>query len=301
MSNKQSITCRGVFISIFIVYCLLFVGTNKVLAQEKPPAPTEYTLLAPLPLTDPGGAPDQKVVVSTYIQGLFKLIIAIAGGLAVIMLIYGGITYMSTDAFGKKESAKEIINNALWGFLLAISAWLILYTINPNLVNINLSIEPQPISTGGGGGGGSGGGGGGGGMTPIDPNARSLTDAEARAKLGSNVKIEGNITLNGIKEVVVDEILRIKSECGCDVVITSATGGSHASGACSHGNGYKVDLRKRAEGAALGKYIKENYSQIVDSSGNPVLRDKRDPMWKAPSGAIYTEEPSHWDVVAGCK
>ena len=86
------------------------------------------------------------------IIGIFNLIIAIAGGLAVLKIIYGGIQYMSTDAFGAKNEAKDTIKNAIWGLLLAISAWLILYTVNPNLVEINLDIPRQGINPDGGGG-----------------------------------------------------------------------------------------------------------------------------------------------------
>jgi len=67
--------------------------------------------------------------------------------LAVIMIIWGGIQYMSTDAISGKSEAKNTIQNAIWGLLLAISAWLILNTINPDLVKFNLNIEPIKPST----------------------------------------------------------------------------------------------------------------------------------------------------------
>lgn len=124
----------------------MFVSVPSIFAEE--PAPTSYTLLAPIPLgTD--NAPTPTATTATFLPGLFRLIIAIATGLAVIMLIYAGVKYISTDAFGGKEEAKGIIEDALWGLLLAMSAWLILNTINPNLVNFDLRIErlPTPINT----------------------------------------------------------------------------------------------------------------------------------------------------------
>ena len=104
---------------------------NKILAQ------TDYELLAPLP-----GYVEDITTAGPYIEGIFTLIIAVAVGLAVLMIIFGGIKYMSTDAIGGKSDAKSTIQNALWGLLLAISAWLILNTINPDLVNFNLNPEP---------------------------------------------------------------------------------------------------------------------------------------------------------------
>jgi len=127
-------------LSLFTVYCLV---PTPVLAQE----PTPYTLLAPLPLSGLEGEEVKVTTAKPYIEGIFVLIIAIAGGLAVVKIIFGGIKYMSTDAFEAKSDAKETIQNAIWGLLLAISAWLILFTINPKLIKFDLTIPQQPIPT----------------------------------------------------------------------------------------------------------------------------------------------------------
>jgi len=120
---------------IIIVLCSLSSATI-VLAQ------TDYTLLAPI-----DGYVGETTQANSYLASIFKLAIAIAGGLAVIMIIWGGIQYMSTDAISGKSEAKNTIQNAIWGLLLAISAWLILNTINPDLVKFNLNIEPIKPST----------------------------------------------------------------------------------------------------------------------------------------------------------
>ncbi len=116
-------------------------------SQALPSPPTEYTLLAPIPLNGPGSGESETTNAATFLPGLFKLMIGIATALAVIMLIFGGIKYMSTDAIGGKSDARATIENAIWGLLLAISAWLILYTINPKLVEFNLNIPVQEITT----------------------------------------------------------------------------------------------------------------------------------------------------------
>lgn len=128
-----------------ITYCLIFAALilTLVSVSTSVKAETEYTLLQPLPLYGLDTVDTKETTAEQYIQGIFLLIIAIAGGLAVIMIIYGGIKYMSTDAFGGKQEAKDIIQNAIWGLLLAMSAWLILNTINPELVKFNLDL-PSP-------------------------------------------------------------------------------------------------------------------------------------------------------------
>ena len=127
-------------IFLLFTFCFLLLVSNPVSAQQ-----TDYTLLAPIPLSGAQSGDSQTAKASDYIKGIFMLTIAIATGLAVIMIIFGGIKYMSTDAFTGKSEAKTIIEHALCGLLLAISAWLILNTINTNLTDFNLQITPQPI------------------------------------------------------------------------------------------------------------------------------------------------------------
>lgn len=101
-----------------------------------------YIPLAPLP-----GTMDDKgqVNLNTYIPGIFNLVIGIAGVLAVLMVVIGGVEYMTTDAIGGKSEGKERINNALWGLLLVLVSWILLHTINPKLTIFDLNVEDQKI------------------------------------------------------------------------------------------------------------------------------------------------------------
>lgn len=117
----------------------------------------KYTVLAPLPgTTDCKGTPTPIVMnadgtfsggcktdFQTYLPAIFKLAIGVAAALAFIMLTYGGVQYMTTDAITLKSDGKARIENALWGLGLVIGAWVILYTINPELLKFNL-IMPKP-------------------------------------------------------------------------------------------------------------------------------------------------------------
>jgi len=101
----------------------------------------EYTPLAPLPDLAPGTDDGSFLY---FIQNSFYLLIGVAGVLAVIMIMLGGIQYMSTDAISGKEDGKEKITKALLGLLLAIGAWLILNTINPAILGLDLSTKEIP-------------------------------------------------------------------------------------------------------------------------------------------------------------
>lgn len=75
---------------------------------------------------------------------VFRLMLGAAAALSVLMITLGGIEYLSTDIIFKKEEGRKKIENALWGLALAISAYLILYTINPKTLEFNFNVEPPP-------------------------------------------------------------------------------------------------------------------------------------------------------------
>lgn len=127
--NKKTIKILSILFSFFIVFVAISVS-----------AQSQYEPLAPLPHTVPEGQPTTDLV--TYVTGMIKLLIGIAGVLAVIMIMIGGIQYMSTDAISGKEEGKDKITQALLGLVLAVAAWIILNTINPDLLLIKPGIKP---------------------------------------------------------------------------------------------------------------------------------------------------------------
>lgn len=70
--------------------------------------------------------------------------VGVVAVLAVIMLVIGGVQYMVA---GDKDPgpAKERIKNAIWGLILALTSYLILYTINPDLVK-KVVLKPIEIN-----------------------------------------------------------------------------------------------------------------------------------------------------------
>lgn len=74
----------------------------------------------------------------TLFQQIFNTMLAAAATLAVLMIMYGGVRYMTTDAWTGKEEAKGIITNAVQGLILALVAWLILFIINPDILSLRI-------------------------------------------------------------------------------------------------------------------------------------------------------------------
>jgi hypothetical protein len=116
-----------------------------------------YVLLTPLPcvgVTNGGSsgttctsANGSSEITSIGLQGylvyVFKLVVALAVFLAVIMTIFGGFKYMTTEAVTGKGDARATIEHAVYGLLLALASYLILYTINPDFVNISNVAVPK--------------------------------------------------------------------------------------------------------------------------------------------------------------
>jgi len=111
----------------------------------------EYVELAPLPgtcesrtdgngnvkcITDVGASN-----LGNYINSLYKLAVAASGVLAVLMIVMGGFSYISTDAISNKEEGKHQIKMALGGLMVVFASYIILNTINPQLVELNIVSE----------------------------------------------------------------------------------------------------------------------------------------------------------------
>ena len=131
---------------------LLAITIFSSLAILAPVAKGDIVNNAYVPLTSLPGVTNVNVGangnVSSYLGSMYTLGIMIATALAVIMIMWGGIEYMSTDSMGGKEGGKEKVTNALFGLILALSSWLILNTINHQLISSNLTLTPvAPQST----------------------------------------------------------------------------------------------------------------------------------------------------------
>lgn len=103
-------------------------------------APGTYRLLAPV------GGLTECLTLTAYLSGVFYITIGIAGVLAVVMIVICGIQMMMSGSVAGKSAAKECIWNALFGLLIALGAYAILYTINPELLRNDIALIAAPSS-----------------------------------------------------------------------------------------------------------------------------------------------------------
>ncbi len=277
---------------------LSFAGQS--FAAEEP-----YKVLAPLPCI--GGDCTKSSPTTTltqYIPGVFNLAIGISAAFVLLNLVFGGFQYMSSDAFTKKEEGIKRIQNSIKGLFLVMAAWLILFTINPSLVDVNLSIDTVTTTTAGGGvllGGELSAGTGkvlaGYTLTP----AQVATDAAMRKDLKDNFNIDvnsgpcttGNTSgcsnLVGMPASTYSGLQNLRQNCPtCTLTISGGTEGGHA----SHGPSLPpVDIRFDP---SLDNLILKNQisaPQVIPGVGT-VYTSKI-----GNRNATFLKESDHWHVV----
>ncbi len=308
MNNKQTTIYKRILSSLFIVYCLLFIAPNfsSAVCTTTPNSQlTEYCLLSPLPLDGLDKAPTEKATAATFLPGIFKLVIGIAGLLAVVRLMYAGILYMTNDAWDQKSSAKNIIWDALSGLILAISAWVILNTINPKLVELNLNIPQIKIEDTTGGGGVEGGGG-----KKLPGYSLTQAQIEENNTLRGNllkgnppVRVnndpctnpsitEGCTNVVGLPPSAISGVVSFAVACkevmktDCNVIINGGAEGGHQ----THGPGKsKVDIDDTIN---VNKYIETKGAEIKPKINACSMLG---PQYRL-NGNIYVNEGNHWHV-----
>ncbi len=228
-------------------------------------------------------------------QNIMKWFVAISASIVALVFALGGMKMvMSAGNTGAVSEAKEMMTNSVIGFLILLGAWLIVNTVLMTVMSDGKGIEvwgeiqcvPNPTMTATNTGGGSVTNTGGGSVT-----GGQLTDTAARDLLAAsgitvNKTAAQGTSLEGMNAATVQDIIDLKNDCNCSIIVTGGTEGVHAAGTESHANGYKYDIGLNPQ---VNSYITSTYTNIgVRSDGAT--------MYKAPDGTIYAKEGNHWDV-----
>lgn len=133
----------------FIIASLFGIGAILApsVAFGADAAPSTYQPEIPIPGLE--NLPNDSSLMARYTRAVFVFFIWIVGLLAIVMIIYGGIRWVS--AAGKPaqiKEARDIVTNAIAGVALALLSVVILRTINPDLARLTtLSLtQVKPIT-----------------------------------------------------------------------------------------------------------------------------------------------------------
>ncbi|MDO8430593.1 MAG: pilin [Candidatus Taylorbacteria bacterium] len=132
---------------IFLIILIGISLTPAISFAADTSNPSEYKLLEPLPCIDEvnkncDGGLTTTIDLNTYILYIYKFAIAVSVFLAIIMIIWGGFLYITSEVPFIKTEGKSKITNAVTGLLFVLVSYLILLTIDPRLVNIDSNIPP---------------------------------------------------------------------------------------------------------------------------------------------------------------
>lgn len=106
---------------------------NNLLAQAG------YTLLEPSVIQpDPSTASNQPIGLGDYLKGAYVTLFVVVITVAIVSLVYYGLTYMLSDVSNLKGEAKNRINKVFIGLGIALISFILLNEINPDLLNIDL-------------------------------------------------------------------------------------------------------------------------------------------------------------------
>lgn len=84
-----------------------------------------------------GGTCPEATTPASFINRFYTFAMMIAGLLAFGAITYGGLKYvLAAGNLGSVSEAREVITNAIIGLVLLFGAGIILYTINPQLLNL---------------------------------------------------------------------------------------------------------------------------------------------------------------------
>lgn len=239
----------------------------------------------------------QACNVTTLVYDLTSWLIGIGATIAGLLIVYSGFLLVTSGGNpGAASRAKSIMTGAVIGLIIAGTSWLVVdvmlktLTKRGGLNNWKVQCVQQPSLNDGvnsvrSGVAGPGAGPGSEVVGVVDTNEK-LTDADAKAALAAaGVEVKSGASLEGVTGIAVNEIIRLKRACGCDIVVTEGTGGTHADGTFSHANGYKIDLR--STNPELNSHI-ESYTYIGERSDGAAMYQN--------GCTTYARESNHWDV-----
>jgi len=260
----------------------------------------------------------ELVKTTNRVVNFFITLLTIA---ATIMFVMAGFKLVTSGGdTSARQSAKNMFVAILIGFIIVLSAWLLVDTVlktltqddsgqglgleawttiecggitntktkNDNTYNADVDSSAPGLCVGATCSGDQGDG-----LRGSVDTGGGLSDTAARSVLSSSgVTVwesgPGNTSLEGINTATLNEVVNLKSACNCNVVVTGGTeAGFHADGQYSHENGYKIDVDDSND---VTSYITNNYTYTGVRSDGATL-------YQSPGGTVYAKEGNHWDIL----
>lgn len=134
---------KKVFLILIFASAFFFSFANFVLAADTGLTPPALQVNIPTLDLSKWTADTGGNWLGLYIKAIYQYALGIVGILAAVVLMFGGLLWLTAGGnTGQVTEAKEWIKASLTGLILALSSYMILYVVNPDLTTFqSLSIE----------------------------------------------------------------------------------------------------------------------------------------------------------------
>jgi hypothetical protein len=182
-----------------------------------------FVPLAPIPGLTGEGTVSTTAGLPSFFNNLYKFLIGLAAVAAVIQIIRSGIELaMNKGSVSEIISAKGRVAQALWGLVLVLTPALVFGLINPNILNLSVTLPDITFTDRG---------------TPSDQRVGTTTSGSTIAVSGSNLK---TATFSSPEEnrIKSDASTWLSNACGGNIwaaVVNDSfcPGGYDAAGKCA--------------------------------------------------------------------
>ncbi|MDD5031905.1 MAG: pilin [Patescibacteria group bacterium] len=127
----------------FLFFTLFYTPTKAEAKWKNPTDSLQIKIPGMDKFSEPAPCPDDPTKtcvpwIGEYIAGIYNYAIGIVGILAAVVLMVGGVIWLTAGGSPDKvNEAKAWIGAALSGLVLALTSYMILYQVNPDLVKLN--------------------------------------------------------------------------------------------------------------------------------------------------------------------
>lgn len=131
--------------TLTILLCFAVLGGGlalPVMAQTSPAAPSadDFIPEIPLPKLFEGPQKMDNNLMANYVRAIFIYFVWVVGIVATVMVIYGGIKWVAAAGNpGQIKDARDIIDSAVIGVIIALTSVVLLNIINPKLTSLNIA------------------------------------------------------------------------------------------------------------------------------------------------------------------
>jgi len=142
--RKNKFKIAFLFLGLFFLFSFVFVNCQAATTPASSSS-MQYTPMESIPGFGAGasGGKSAPVDFPTYVSYIYKFCLWTVGVAALLMITVGGFMYIASAGNNAATSkAKGYITDAIIGLIMALTAWILLNTINPSLLTITKLTGP---------------------------------------------------------------------------------------------------------------------------------------------------------------